>query len=121
MIKVKNVVAVAIMFVAAGAMASNFRAADQVYVPAAGHLAGSSGTFISDVFISNLTGDTVSVSVIFATSAGGMQTPFNNVITLGPNERQEILDIFPSKLGLASGFGQLIFNGCKQGGNCDDS
>jgi hypothetical protein len=119
MIKVKNVVAVAIMFIAAGAMASNFRAADQVYVPAAGHLAGSSGTFISDVFISNLSGDTVSVSVIFATGAGGTQTPFNNVITLGPNERQEILDIFPSKLGLASGFGQLIFNGCKQGGNCD--
>jgi hypothetical protein len=119
MVKVKNVVAVAIMFIAAGAMASNFRAADQVYVPAAGHLSGASGTFISDVFLSNLTGDTVSVSVIYSTGQGGTQTPFNNVITLGPNERQEILDIFPTKLGLASGFGQLIFNGCKQGGNCD--
>jgi hypothetical protein len=119
MIKVKNVVAVAIMFIAAGAMASNFRAADQVYVPVAGHAAGSSGTFISDVFISNLTGDTVSVSVIFATGAGGTQTPFNNAITLGPNERKEILDFFPTVLNLQSGLGQLIFNGCKQGGNCD--
>ncbi|HEX9501937.1 MAG TPA: hypothetical protein VGA10_09815, partial [Thermoanaerobaculia bacterium] len=96
----KNVVAVAIMFIAAGAMASNFRAGDQVYVPAAGHLSGASGTFISDVFLSNLTGDTVSVSVIYSTGQGGTQTPFNNVITLGPNERQEILDIFPTKLGL---------------------
>ena len=57
--------------------------------------------------------------MIFSAGAGGTQQSFNNVITLGPNERQEILDIFPSKLNLASGFGQLIFNGCKQGGNCD--
>src|SRR5437867_1986455 len=82
MLKVKNVVAVAILFVAAGAMASNFRAADQVYVPVAGHVAGGSGTFISDVFISNLTSDPVSVSVIFASGAGGAQQTFNNVITL---------------------------------------
>ena len=117
--KVKNVVAVAIMLVAGSAMASNFRAADQVYVPVAGHAAGSSGTFISDVFISNLSTDSVSVSVIFSTGAGGTQTPFNNAITLGPSERKEILDFFPTVLGLSSGLGQLIFNGCKQGGNCD--
>src|SRR5713226_2658570 len=119
MLKVKNVVAVAILFVAAGAMASNFRGADQVYVPAAGHLAGGSGTFISDVFISNLTTDPVSVSVIYASGTNGAQVPFNNVITLAAGERQEILDIFPSKLNLQTGFGQLIFNACKQGGNCD--
>jgi hypothetical protein len=120
--KVKSVVAVAIMFVAASAMASNFRVADQIYVLAAGHVSGSSGTFISDVFISNLSGDAVSVSVIYiatGVSLTPVQTSFNNVITLQPNERQEILDIFPTKLNLASGFGQLIFNGCKQGGNCD--
>lgn len=121
MVKVKSVVAVGIMFVAVGAMASNFRAADQVYVPAAGHLAGASGTFISDVFISNLSTDPVSVSVIYANGTNGAQQNFNNVITLAANERQEILDIFPGKLGLASGFGQLIFNACKQGGNCDPS
>ncbi len=119
MVKLKSVVAAAIMFVAAGAMASNFRGADQVYVPAAGHLAGASGTFISDIFISNLTADPVSVSVIYSTGSGGTQTPFNNVITLAANERQEILDIFPTKFGLSVGFGQLIFNACKQGGNCD--
>jgi len=119
MLKVKNVVAAAILFVAAGAMASNFRGADQVYVPAAGHLAGGSGTFISDVFISNLTTDPVSVSVIYASGTNGAQQTFNNAITLAAGERQEILDIFPTKLNLATGFGQLIFNACKQGGNCD--
>ena len=39
-------VVVAVMLCAAGAFASNFRIADQVYVPAAGHIA-SSRTFIS--------------------------------------------------------------------------
>src|SRR5205085_5327695 len=119
MVKVKNVVAVAIMFIAAGAMATNFRAADQVYVPAAGHLAGASGTFISDVVVSNLSADPVNVSIIYASGTNGAQTNFNNVIVLAANERQEIVDIFPSKLNLQSGFGQLIFNACKQGGNCD--
>ena len=33
------------------ASASNFRAADQVYVPIAGHAGGSSGLFITDAFI----------------------------------------------------------------------
>src|ERR1700686_2297147 len=51
MVKVKSVVTAAIMLLcAAGAMANNFRVADQVYVPAAAHAAGASGTFISDVF-----------------------------------------------------------------------
>jgi hypothetical protein len=119
MVKVKSVVAAAMVLLASGALASNFRVADQVYVSAAGHLAGASGTFISDVFISNLSTDVVTVSVIYASGSGGTQQNFNNVITLAANERQEILDIFPSKLNLQTGFGQLIFNACKQGGNCD--
>ena len=119
MVKLKNVVAAAIVFVAAGAMASNFRAADQVYVPAAGHIGGSSGTFISDVFISNLSTDPVSVSVIYGSTAAGTQANFSNIIQLAAGERREIVDFFPTVLNLQTGFGQLIFNGCKQGGNCD--
>ena len=38
-------VAAAMMLTAVGAMASNFRAADQVYVPIAGHAAGSRSGF----------------------------------------------------------------------------
>jgi hypothetical protein len=122
MVKVKSIVAVAMMLVAAGAMASNFRAADQVYVPAAGHLAGASGTFISDMFVANLSTDPVSISIIFIASGisgSPTQQNFPNAIALAANERKEIVDFFPTVLGLQAGFGQLIFNACKQGGNCD--
>ena len=71
MLKLKSAVTAAILFVAVGAFASNFRVADQVYVPAAGHVAGGGSLFISDIFISNLTSDTVSVSVLFSSGTNG--------------------------------------------------
>ncbi len=120
MFKLKHLgVAAALILVAAGAMASNFRGADQVYVPAAGHLVSANATFISDVWVSNLsTTDSVSVSVIY-TPSGTNPTPqyFDNVITLRPLERKEFVDFFPT-LGLNSAFGTLIFNGCKQSADC---
>lgn len=108
----------ALVLCALNGMASNFRAADQVYLPAAGKLAGSSGTFISDVFIANVSGDTVTVSVIYASGTAGNQQNFNNLFDLGPGERKEYIDFFVSALGLPSGFGQLIFNACKKGEDC---
>lgn len=116
-------VAAAMMLCAASMMASNFRGADQVYVPAAGHLSGSSGTFISDVFISNLESEPVVVSVIYATGQGGTQQEFKNVIRLAANERKEYVDFFISGLGQTctggqTCFGQLVFNACKEGGDC---
>ncbi len=119
MVKLKSALTAAVMLIAAGAMASNFRAADQVYVPVAGHAVGGGATFISDVFISNLSADPISISVILSSSAGGTQTNFNNKITLLANERKEFLDFFPSVLGVSSGLGQLVFNACKQGGDCN--
>ena len=125
MLKLKSAVTAAILFVAVGAFASNFRVADQVYVPAAGHVVGGGQLFISDIFISNLSSDTVSVSVIFSSGPnGGAPQTFNNAITLAPNERQELNDFVgpaPGKLGLSNALGQLIFNGCKQGGDCNVS
>jgi len=92
MFKVKQLtVAAAIALFAGAAMASNFRAADQVYVPAAGHISSASATFISDVFISNLSDQSVDVSVIFSTGSSGAQTPFPKVLTLAPRERRELL------------------------------
>ncbi len=118
-------VVVAVMLCAAGAFASNFRAADQVYVPAAGHIA-SSRTFVSDVFISNLEDDAVDVSVLFADASG--IKPFKNLLTLAPRERREIIDFVgapTSAGGLNLGvppqngvLGQLIFNACKSGQDC---
>jgi hypothetical protein len=107
------------------ASASNFRGADQVYVPVAGHLQGSSGTFITDLYIANLTGDEVKVSVIYQPfgdnrnpPAGPVGTEFKDKITLAAGERKEFKDFFNSGLGQATGFGQLIFNGCKSGASC---
>jgi hypothetical protein len=121
MFKIKQFgVAAAMLLIASGAFANNFRAADQVYVLAAGHVASGSAVFISDVFISNLsTTDSVDVSVIY-TPTGDNQTQqnFNKALTLLPNERREIVDFFPTVLHLASGFGDLVFNACKKDADC---
>jgi len=122
-------VAAAMMLTAVGAMASNFRAADQVYVPIAGHASGASGTFISDIFVSNVTDEPVTVSVILASganppvSSGNVGVPFANLFTLQARERREFVDFLaaaqPNGLGQTGNvLGQLIFNGCLQGKDC---
>lgn len=117
-------VAAALMLCAFGASASNFRAADQVYVPVAGHAAGSSGTFISDAFIANLSGDSVDVAVIYvprgqnAGAGAPVLEEIRGKITLLGHERKELLDIFPNTLDKASAFGMLVFNGCKANTSC---
>ncbi len=117
----KFAVAAAMTLVAGSAFATNFRAADQVYVPIAGHVAGGSGTFISDVFLSNLSTDAVTVTVVFvplgASGLTGAPATFP-AIQLAAGERKEYIDFFQSALGLSSGIGQLIFNACKQGADC---
>jgi hypothetical protein len=112
-------VAAALTLVAVSASASNFRGADQVYIPTAGHLGGQTGTFISDVYLANLAPDDVEVSVIYVpiNEEGNKGQEFRNVITLRGQERREFPDFFKT-LGLNSGFGQLIFNGCAKGKSC---
>ncbi len=119
MFKVKQLgVAAAITLFAGVAMASNFRAADQVYVPAAGHISSSSATFVSDIFISNLSDDSVDVSVILSQTTNGTQTPFPKVLTLAARERRELRDFVKTTLNQSSALGQLIFNACKAGADC---
>jgi hypothetical protein len=118
-------IAAAMMLCAFGASASNFRGADQVYVPIAGHAGGSSGLFISDAYLANLSGDAVDVAVIYVprnpnsggTAPAGLEE-IRGRITLQPYERKEFLDIFVNALGKESGFGLLIFNGCKANTSC---
>lgn len=125
----KHAVAAVLMLVAGSAMASNFRVADQVYLAAGGHFTGVKGeTWVTDVWISNVTNDSVDISAIYATTAtGGSPQNFDKYFTLGPNEHREINDFFFAQrsaggLGLTSApLGQVIFNACKAGGNCDVS
>lgn len=119
----KLAVAAAMTLVAGSAFASNFRAADQVYVPVAGHLQGGSGTFITDAFLSNLENEPVTVTVVYIPFGAGPSAPQQNfpAINLAANERREFVDFFASALGLQSGFGQLIFNACKTGADCSQA
>jgi hypothetical protein len=119
MFKFKNWgIAAALALSTAAAMASNFRAADQVYLPIGGHIQGGGALFISDVFLSNLSTDTVTVSIIFSSGpAGAIQTNFPQ-ITLAPNERKELPDFFSTNLSLTNNLGVVIFNACKQGADC---
>jgi hypothetical protein len=110
-------VAAAIALIAVSAMASNFRAADQVYLPVVGHITGAAGTFVSDVWISNLSTDPVTVTMIFSSGATGAQNNNLTPIQLLPSERKEFIDFFGTTLG-QTGIGQVIFNGCKQGADC---
>jgi hypothetical protein len=117
MFKLKNLAVAAVLTISAvGAMASNFRAADQVYLPIGGHAVGGSGLFVSDLFISNLETDSVTVSMIYSTGNGGTQTKNLTPIVLQSLERRELTDFFGS-LGI-SGLGQVVFNACKTGGDC---
>lgn len=111
-------VAAAVVLCAASAMASNFRGADQVYVPVAGHAAGQGALFQSDIFISNLENEGVDVSVILSTGPGGTQSEFRNVIHLAAGERKEYIDFVGTTLGQSSAIGQLIFNACAEGKDC---
>lgn len=111
---------------AVGAWASNFRAADTVYLPAVAKIVvDANNTFKTDVVISNLTAD--SVDVDFAISSGQNGTPnavssanLKRVATLKPFERREIIDFVQTVLGSSSAFGQGVFFACKTGGNCLD-
>ena len=104
---------------AVSAMASNFRAADQVYLPIAGHFQGIKGeTFVTDVALSNLSDDAVDVSIIFSTTAAGTPKTFPKALTLNPRERREVQDFFGTVLKDSNNQGLLIFNACKKDQDC---
>src|SRR6266852_3742224 len=99
MLKVKQLgVAAAVALFAGAAMASNFRVADQVYIPAAGHVVGAGATFVSDVFISNLSDDSVDVSIVLSQTPAGTQIAFPKKLTLAPRERRELPDFISNTL-----------------------
>ena len=121
-------VAAAALILSTSAFASNFRAADQVYIPVAAHAGGSSGLFISDAFIANLSTDSVDVAVIYVprgdnaggTAPSGLEE-IRGRITLRGLERKEFNDILVNTLGkpaTSSPFGLLVFNGCKAASDC---
>ena len=131
MLKIRHLaVAAVLVLCAAAAMANNFRAGDQVYVPIAGNIAASGGRFVSDVWVQNLSNDSVTVSVIVTARAGldqGATTPDykNDLFTLAPRERREINNFVGAPtsqggLGLDNFIGSLVFNACRANASCTD-
>jgi hypothetical protein len=94
--------------------ASNFRVADQVYLPIAGRVS----VFRTDVFISNLSSDPITVKLVLATGADGTLTPNLPVISLKAFERREMIDFFQTVLGISNGAGQVVFSACRAGADC---
>jgi hypothetical protein len=120
-----TLIAIAVLAVASTAMASNFRAADTVYLPSAGKIASGSVVFVTDVYITNLTASKVVVSVGFGETgdaADNSQLPKNLKTLATPleaGERRLVSDItgtlFPEKDGK---LGFLVFFACRDQGNC---
>lgn len=116
-----------VLLVAGATWASNFRAADQVYLGAVARVASGNVVFLTDVVISNVSDSTVKVEVALSEGIGGTAnaTSAANIKTVGvlaPGERREIVDFAATVLGRPTGttFGQAIFFACKDGGNCSD-
>lgn len=117
------------------AHAQNFRAADQVRLLSAIHIASPWSTYASDVWITNESGDPVSVSITYGAS-NGPPNPVTkrDVIKLAPRQHCEFIDFLGAATALptqppcklldapltTSGFGQIMFNGCLDGADCRD-
>lgn len=108
------------------ASASSFRAADIVYLPAVARLTGQNNAFFkTDVVVSNVTDQRVTVTVAYGVSGADNRAITSSMRplpggTLLPGERRDITDITQA-LGIpdpANGF--LIFFACREGGNCND-
>ena len=119
------VLTVVVLAVASTAVASNFRAADTIYLPSAGKVASGSIEFVTDAYITNHSSDSVVVSVGFGVSGqdnSGMTSSLVDLATpLAPGERRLIADItgtlFPAQ---PNTLGFLVFFACKEGGDCSD-
>jgi hypothetical protein len=115
------------LLLAIPAVASNFRAADVVYLNAAGRLAGAGGAlFKTDVVITNVSNAAVDVDAVFLEPTGGgdlrgsFDTDFVAIGTLQPGNSVLIEDIVQTTFGKSAHFGHMIFYSCRVGGNCND-
>lgn len=129
--KLSLLTVVVLMLVASSALASNYRVADTVYLPAVIKGPGAANSnWRTDVWISNLTNDRVAIDVAFApTAVNGVPQDNRNITQqqnlkrlptiLNPNQRLEVVDILGTVFNVgdnpgASGF--LIFFGVRENG-----
>lgn len=118
----RSTLAALLLVVAVPALANNFRAADAVYVPAAGKVVGGA-IFSTSVSIINVSSDAIEVDVAYLPTQQDNRDRTNSenltrVATLGVNEAVSFDDFFVEVLNSNSAFGQLLFFACRAGGDC---
>lgn len=125
----KFLLGAATLLVAGVASANTFRAADLVYLPALARLQGGGGAFFkTDVVISNLTQDRVTVDVVYIPTGASNDNSaaietFTTLPTLAPGERRVLNDFVQTGLNLSEANGYALFLACRENGdcaNCDD-
>lgn len=124
----KSIAAFALLLAtAATASASAIRGADTIYLPIAGRAAGANNSFFrTDLFITNLSSDRVTVELAYApagennNNAPATSPNATQKIVLAGNERREIIDATSVIFNQTSGTGGLVFFACREGGNCAD-
>lgn len=113
--------ALSILMLGLPVFASNFRAADVVYLPAAGRVVGQA-VFKTDVAITNVSNGSVEIdAVLLPTGGGDARSGLDNPVRIGTLESGQsmlIEDIIKESFNLDSGFGQMIFFSCRVGGDC---
>lgn len=109
--------------IAGSAVAGNFRAADTIYMPAAGRVQGAA-FFKTDVFVTNVDTSAAEVTIVYLPT--GATADYSNPSTwttvdlpqLAAGATVELEDIIGTTFGLSSGFGHLLFFACAAGADC---
>jgi len=105
--------------------ANNFRAADLVYMNAAGRVQGAA-FFKTDVFITNVSSASVIVDVVYlptgptANYSDDSTWTIETLPAIAAGATVELEDIIGDTFGLSSGFGHLLFFSCRDGGDCSN-
>ncbi|HUO85264.1 MAG TPA: hypothetical protein VM534_09135 [Thermoanaerobaculia bacterium] len=120
----KWVVAVLLVLMSTAAFASNFRAADLIYLPAVGRFTSGDVVFKSNVFINNVSDVPIVVTSVLADSnvdnRGVIDNPAKvmDLAVIQPGDGLFFDDFVQEVYGLSTFFGQVLFFGCAQGGDC---
>ncbi|MDX1582121.1 MAG: hypothetical protein R3338_00815 [Thermoanaerobaculia bacterium] len=123
--RTRNMIFAALSIIVIGLpiFASNFRAADIIYLPAAGRLQGQA-FFKTDVVVTNVSPAAVEVdAVLLSTGGGDARAGLDNPVRIGTLQAGEsmlIEDVIQAAFNQDSGFGQMIFFSCRAGGDCTD-
>lgn len=122
----KAVLMLSMLLFAGSTFASNFRAADIVYLPAIVRGEGANQSFFkTDLFINSLASDTIEVTIAFLPIGGGDNRQAANdtrtVGTIAPGDMITVTDAVQTILGVSAFGGQAILFACRAGGDCENN